>query len=162
MSKQWMAVYTKPRNEKKVLERLNLMGVECYCPMQTRLKQWSDRVKKVTEPLISSYVFVKVTEKERELVLQDVAVRNFVFWLGKPAIIKEEEIERLKYINQDGELVESINLKEFKRGDKVRLIKSGFENTNGVLQKIGRQKVSVLLESIGLIVEISKMNVEKA
>ena len=162
MSKQWMAVYTKPRNEKKVIERLSLMGVECYCPMQTRLKQWSDRVKKVTEPLISSYVFVKVSEKDRELVLQDIAVRNFVFWLGKPAIIRNEEIERLKYINKDGELVESINLKEFKRGDKVRLIKSGFENTNGVLQKVGRQKVSVLLESIGLIVEISKMNVEKA
>ena len=162
MSKQWMAVYTKPRNEKKVIERLSLIGVECYCPMQTRLKQWSDRVKKVTEPLISSYVFVKVSEKDREMVLQDIAVRNFVFWLGKPAIIRNEEIERLKYINQDGELVESINLKEFKRGDKVRLIKSGFENTNGVLQKVGRQKVSVLLESIGLIVEISKMNVEKA
>lgn len=162
MSKQWMAVYTKPRNEKKVIERLSLMGVECYCPMQTRLKQWSDRVKKVTEPLISSYVFVKVSEKDRELILQDIAVRNFVFWLGKPAIIRNEEIERLKYINKDGELVESINLKEYKRGDKVRLIKSGFENTNGVLQKVGRQKVSVLLESIGLIVEISKMNVEKA
>lgn len=162
MSKQWMAVYTKPRNEKKVIERLSLMGVECYCPMQTRLKQWSDRVKKVTEPLISSYVFVKVSEKDREMVLQDIAVRNFVFWLGKPAIIRNEEIERLKYINKDGELVESINLKEFNRGDKVRLIKSGFENTSGVLQKVGRQKVSVLLESIGLIVEISKMNVEKA
>ncbi len=162
MSKQWMAVYTKPRNEKKVIERLSLMGIECYCPMQTRLKQWSDRVKKVTEPLISSYVFVKVSEKDREMVLQDIAVRNFVFWLGKPAIIRNEEIERLKYINKDGELVESINFKEFKRGDKVRLIKSGFENTNGVLQKVGRQKVSVLLESIGLIVEISKMNVEKA
>jgi hypothetical protein len=42
----WFALYTKPRFEKKVTERLQQLGIEVYCPMITQLKQWSDRKKK--------------------------------------------------------------------------------------------------------------------
>ena len=59
----WFAVYTKSRNEKKVYERLIDEGYEAYLPLQKRLKQWSDRKKWVEEPLLRSYVFVKINRE---------------------------------------------------------------------------------------------------
>jgi transcription antitermination factor NusG len=59
----WSAIYTRSRNEKKVAERLNASGIKVYCPTQTTLKQWSDRKKKVTEPIFKSYVFVQYKDE---------------------------------------------------------------------------------------------------
>ena len=56
----WFALYTRPKNEKKVTEQLVKLGIEVYCPLVTQVKQWSDRKKKVATPLISSYVFVNI------------------------------------------------------------------------------------------------------
>ena len=66
----WYVIYTKPRNEKKVADRLKHLGIDVYCPMITMIKQWSDRKKKVQIPLLNSYVFVNLNEKDRELVFQ--------------------------------------------------------------------------------------------
>ena len=64
----WFALYTKPHNEIKVAEKLLSMGIEAYCPTIVVEKQWSDRKKKIQQPLLNSYVFVKVNEKERGVV----------------------------------------------------------------------------------------------
>ena len=84
---EWFALYTKPRNEKKVAENLAALGIEVYCPLVTTIKQWSDRKKKVESPLIPSYVFVKIEEANRKEVFQVSGVVQYVFWLGKPAKI---------------------------------------------------------------------------
>ena len=93
----WYAIYTKPRNEKKVTETLNSMGIEAYCPMVTSIKQWSDRKKKVTAPVLPSYVFVKIEEQKRNEVFQVAGIVRYVYWLGKPAIIRAIEIEALQH-----------------------------------------------------------------
>lgn len=158
----WMAVYCKSRNEKKVVQRLTDQGYEAYCPMQTRKKQWSDRIKTVTEPIISSYVFVKCTEAQRIDVLQDPGILNFVFYLGKPAIIRDQEMDKLMYImGEQSKTLGNILLSNFKTGDKVRLLKQGFTDLEGVLQKVEKHKVSVLIESIGLVISLAKTHVEK-
>ena len=59
---QWFALYTRPKAEKKVEERLSLAGFDSFLPLQTVIKQWSDRKKKVEIPLINSYVFVKTNK----------------------------------------------------------------------------------------------------
>ena len=65
----WYVLYTKPRQEKKVTDSLNAIGVEAYCPLVTVIKQWSDRKKKVQIPLINSYVFVNI-EWSLQILLQ--------------------------------------------------------------------------------------------
>ena len=79
--KKWYAVYTKPRWEKKVFERLQNEQMEAYCPQNRVRKQWSDRIKWVEEPLFKSYVFVKVAEEEMTRVRMVNGVVNFVYWL---------------------------------------------------------------------------------
>jgi len=64
----WYAVYTKSRMEKKVSLRLEEAGIESYCPVTKRKKQWSDRKKIVEEVLFRSYVFVNIDLVTQEKV----------------------------------------------------------------------------------------------
>ena len=118
----WYAIYTKPRNEKKVADKLEAIGIEAYCPTITTTKQWSDRKKKVTTPVLPSYVFVKITETRRNEVFIVPGVVRYVFWLGQPAIIRQAEIDQLReYLAQDYTKVIQTALQ---RGDKL-IIPSG-------------------------------------
>jgi len=149
MSKTWMAVYTKPRSEKKVAERLEKAGIEVYCPLQTVIKQWSDRKKKIKIPVFPSYVFVHVGESERLTVLSDAGVMNFVFWLGKPAVIREEEIEVIKeYLERRNNNVEVV-------GDEVLITQGIFEGTKGKIKHLFDNKTVLVIESIGITITIS-------
>ena len=64
IEKKWYALYTRSRSEKKVLIELQYAQIEAYLPLVTRLKMWSDRKKKVEEPLFRSYIFVYIDERE--------------------------------------------------------------------------------------------------
>ena len=152
-TKVWRAVYTKPRNEKKVAERLEQQGIEVYCPVQTTLKQWSDRKKKVSVPVFPSYVFLHVNAKESDTVLQDPSVLNYVYWLGKPAIIREDEIESIRSFlteNMDRPL-EIVNYRE---GENVEIFTGPFKGHKGTIDKIKTGKLSLLIESLGMLIRV--------
>ena len=98
---KWYAVYTKPRWEKKVASLLDEKNITHYCPLNKTLRQWSDRKKTVLEPLFKGYVFVQVAETKKWELLTINGIVNYVHWLGKPAIIKDEEIETIrKFLNE--------------------------------------------------------------
>src|ERR1700743_815235 len=89
-------------------------GMEAYCPLNKVRKKWSDRMKWVEEPLFKSYVFVKVSEEEMSRVRMVVGVVNFVYWLGKPALVRDKEIESIrKFLYEYRDVrVEQLDLKE--------------------------------------------------
>lgn len=159
--KKWMAVYTKPRNEKKVADRLTKAGVENYLPMHEQLRKWSDRYKKVKVPIISSYVFVKVAETERSLVLQDHGVLNFVFWLGKPALLKEEEINRIKYFLKEAGPTDEIRVESIEKGEDVIVSAGPFQGERGFVQSSGGKTYSIILYGLGVQITLSKLNIER-
>lgn len=129
--KKWFALYTKPRHEFKAEMQLSDMAIETYLPKVTTLKQWSDRKKKVTEPLIRGYIFVKADEKERYQSLQAKAVLNCVAFKGKPAAIPEDQIESLrKMIEGKSELFIS---NQIQVGTKVKVTAGPFEGVEGVV-----------------------------
>ena len=94
--KKWYALYTKPRWEKKIDSVLVRKGIESWCPLQKVERQWSDRKKVIEDPLFKSYVFVHIDPSERTKVLSTDGVLNFVHYLGKPAVIKDEEVATIK------------------------------------------------------------------
>src|SRR6476646_1947607 len=100
-NRKWLAVYTKPRWEKKIDRLLIETGIESYCPLNKVHRKWSDRMKMVEEPLFKSYVFVHVNPEEEKKVREVNGVLNFVYWLGKPAVIRQKEIERIKRFLND-------------------------------------------------------------
>jgi transcription antitermination factor NusG len=158
--KKWMAIYTKPRNEKVVNERLLGIGIETYLPLHETIRQWSDRKKKVKMPLFTSYVFVKVNETERLKVLKENGVLNFVFWLGKPAIIQQIEIDKIRYflkeaVNQD------IITENISRGEDA-IVSSGLMKGQKVeILDSDKKEYFVNIHSLGVRLRISKLDVEK-
>lgn len=159
--RKWMAVYTKPRNEKTVNDRLISIGIETYLPLQEVVRQWSDRKKKVKIPLFTSYVFVRVNEKQRNDVLKDYGVLNFVFWLGKPAIIQDHEIERIRYFLKEAG-TDEIVVEQLQPGDKALINSGQFKDEKVLVLSSEKKEYFVILESLGVRLRVSKLDVERA
>ncbi|MFQ5710087.1 MAG: transcription termination/antitermination NusG family protein, partial [bacterium] len=86
-SSHWYALYTRPRFEKKVDLLLQEKGLESYLPLHTVLRRWSDRWKKVEEPLFSCYVFVRILLSQRIHAVQTDGVVRIVSFTGTPSPI---------------------------------------------------------------------------
>lgn len=147
VSKIWYVVYTKPRNEKKVAESLNNLGIESYCPTMVTIRQWSDRRKKVKIPMFNSYVFVKTDQSDYEKIRRNPGVLNFVYWLGKPATVREEEIKAIKRITQDGTeiLVESQNIR---KGDMVKIKEGPFKGLYGEVEDSTPNRLALYIQQL--------------
>lgn len=95
--KSWYVLYVNSRAEKKVAERLRQEGREVFCPVKTEWRQWSDRRKKVEVPYFRSYVFARFSfGEERLALLQTPGVVRILFWLGRPAVIRDEEMAEIQ------------------------------------------------------------------
>ena len=154
---KWHVLYTKPRHEIKALERLAQNGFEIYCPMKTTLKQWSDRKKKVSEPLLPSYIFIKTTDKEREIPLKDPSVLNYIFWLGKPAIIRESEIDTLKGIINK-EKVQEFEIRKLKIGSEIVINKGQIQSKNAIVKTVSNNYVTAELKELGITIVLKKID----
>ena len=146
----WHAVYVKSRTEKKAQAELQFMEIETFLPLQRKLRQWSDRKKWVETPLISGYLFVKVSRKEYDKVLQSNYTACYVRFEGKAAIIPDNQIEYLKLmLKQDNSEIE-ITREKLKPGQMIEVVAGPFIGLKGKLQKIrGKNKVAIELEQLG-------------
>ena len=151
VAKKWLVVYTKPRWEKKVHTSLVKKGIEAYCPLNKVRRKWSDRMKTIEEPLFKSYVFVKVEDAEMTEVRFVDGVLNYVYWNGKPAIVREEEIIEIKNFMSEYEDVEVTSI-ERKPADAVVLNTGVMMGATGrVLRVMGNNTVEVRIDSLGFI-----------
>jgi transcription antitermination factor NusG len=96
-SKKWFVIYTKPRTELKVSQRLSVLGVENYTPTRMEIRQWSDRKKKITLPLLPSMVLVNIHEKEVNKVFEVIGVVRYLFENQKRAEVSNKEVLAMKY-----------------------------------------------------------------
>ena len=149
----WYVVYTKPKWEKKVAEQLRNKGIECYCPLITQVRQWSDRKKKVEVPLFNSYVFVQLPDSDRNLVFQSVGVVRYLFWLGKPAIVRDEEISIIKKWLNPAEC-NDVSVISFEVGDAIQLDSGPFSNHKAIVKEVTNTHYVMVLESLGCVLKM--------
>ncbi|SEO50572.1 Transcription antitermination factor NusG [Flavobacterium sp. CF108] len=149
----WYVIYTKPKWEKKVAERLTEIGIECYCPLVTKIKQWSDRKKKIEMPLFNSYVFIQLPDSERNSVFEIAGVVRYLFWLGKPAIVRDEEINIIKNSLKASNIADASVL-PFHVGDKIKLESGAFNNQSAIVQEVSNTHYILVLESLGCVLKI--------
>ena len=160
MEKKWYAVYTKPRWEKKVDKLLTEKGIESYCPLQKIQRQWSDRKKIVEEPLFKSYVFVRIPDAEQTALRKVNGVVNYVYWMGKPAVVKDREIEVIKKFLDEYENVQ-VEPVEVHINNKVHIKSGVLMDKEATVLSVMKNKVKVVIESIGfsLVANIDKSKV---
>jgi len=145
----WYAIYTKPRSEKKVFQRMLDHDIEAFLPLVKTIRQWSDRKKTVQVPLISSYVFVYMPEKDLAKTLPIPGTVNVLKHLGKPAKIRDVEIENLRILSGTGDKYEVEDCKRLIEGDVVEVEKGPFTGLIATCEKkCGNHRVIVKIDSL--------------
>ena len=126
--KTWFALYTKPRSEFKASQQLARVEVEHYLPTITRLKQWSDRKKKVTEPLIRGYIFIHANENQRLASVEQPSIVRCIFDGGHPASIPDWQIDNIrKMLSLKSEIIVYNGIVS---GTKVKIKNGPFEGSS--------------------------------
>jgi len=149
---KWFVLYTKPQQELKVAERLEKIGIQTYCPYREEVRQWSDRKKKILVPLLKSYVFVRLDNKDRAIVFDVPGAVRYLFWLGKPAIALDKEIVALK--ESLALPYQLIRVDNYRTGQRIIIPSGPFKDNEGKIVKISPKYVTVVLEQLGFLVTL--------
>jgi transcription antitermination factor NusG len=157
---RWYVVYTKPRWEKKVAGLLEKKELEHYCPLNKVVRQWHDRKKTLMEPLFTSYVFVRATPKQHSYIKAIPGVVNFIHWLGRPAVVRDEEIQSVKdFLGEHNSVaVEKISVSLH---DTVKIVRGPFMHQEGKIIQVTNNTVKIELPSMGyaLVAKVSRAHI---
>lgn len=163
LKKTWYALYVRSRWEKKCAQQIEENGYTVYLPLIKTLRQWSDRKKMVEIPLISSYVFVNVNEKEYYNILETPGVVSYVTFEGKAAPIRESQIDIMRNAIEGNLKIEAVD-RILKSGQKVKIISGPLKGNEGeYIETAHKSNFIISLSNIGfsLTVEINADDVIK-
>ena len=156
--KFWHALYVRSRCEKKVLSQLEDMGIQAYLPLISKVKQWSDRLKKVQEPLFKSYVFVFSNDKQYISILNVYGVVKFVCFEKEAVVVPENQILAIKkFVSEyeNGEEYKMNNDEELKVGQMVRIINGPMKGLTGRLDTIrNKRHLIVYIDVVGQCIPV--------
>ena len=154
MEKKWFVVYTRPQQELKVARELSAMGITNYCPTITLLKQYSDRKKKVTRPLLSSYVMVELEENQRNRVFSCSGIVRYLFFLGKPVVVSANQINLMQdHLNG---VYNDFKVTTLSVGDSHTITEGPFSGVTGKVVETDNTKVKLELTSLGMSITLKK------
>ena len=161
-TKSWIALYTRPRSEKKVRDYLNSIGIENYLPVQYQLRQWSDRKKLVEVVVIPMVIFVTIEKPEAFSIPSNPLILRPVYQMGrdkKPALIPDSQIAQLKFILGQSDYPVTFDSTIFKVNDKVRVVRGPLMGLTGEIVNCD-DKYLELAVPIG-IRGAARLNIEK-
>ncbi len=111
--------------------------------------------------MFKSYIFVQVDETEHTDVRRVLGVINFVYWNGKPAVVKDKEIQAIKAFLNEHENV-MITPLEIAVGQKVKIIAGPLMDNEAQVLDVNRKTVKVAINSLGyqLVAYIDKTKID--
>lgn len=149
----WFVAYVRMHHERKIADSLSQMGIENFVPVQTQMRKWSDRMKKVDVVLIPMVVFVHATEEERKQTFVLAALRFYLSVKGTYKVVKipDEQMQRFKFMVDYSDEAISFNPDCFAEGDRIRVVKGPLTGLTGILVgKGGKSKIAVQLDLLGM------------
>jgi transcriptional antiterminator RfaH len=149
----WYVLYTKSRTEKSVAKALRERDIEVYCPLIKTKRKWSDRFKIVEEPLFRSYCFVNLEEHEQSRVYGVRGFVRYLFWMKKPAIVRDSEILIIKRMLNEIQSSD-IRVKAFTSADRVKIKSGCFTDVEGNVVSQQGKTLTVFMESLQMVVRV--------
>jgi transcriptional antiterminator RfaH len=152
---KWYPVYTHSRAEKTAYTALANKGIEVYLPLQRSLRQWSDRKKWVEEPLLKSYLFVKITERAQADVLMTKGVSRFIYFSGRITSMPNRQIDDLKLLMASSLELE-VTEENLQPGEKIKIKGGPLKGLTGEIITYRSQKqLLIRLENLGCSIVLS-------
>lgn len=146
---RWFAVYTRYKREKLVAGRLAQKGIQVYLPLQQFTRRYVRKVKQVELPLISCYLFTRITKAEYVPVLETPDVVKFVRFSKNLIAIPDREIQIIQRVV--GEAVEvEVTPAQYTPGDTVEIIGGQLTGLRGtLLRKDSDKNFLIELDTLG-------------
>jgi transcription antitermination factor NusG len=152
----WFVLYTSPRAEKQVAQRIKQQGMECWLPLHLCPRTWSDRIKMVEVPLFHSYIFVKCLEDQLYAMLKIYGVSRIVYYNGKPAVIRQQEIDAIK------DFLQQSAYHPLLVGDEAEILVGLMKHVSGKVKRINKSCIVLYLEQLGATVIVNLEHVAPA
>ena len=151
----WHAVYLRSRTEKKVYDEILNKGIECYLPLKSTKRIWSDRVKLISEPILPGYIFVRVSYAEYYDVLVINGVLRYVCFDNKPAVVSDYQINLLKlFVEHLNDKIE-VSTERIKKGNFVKIISGPLMNVVGeVMETRGKRHLLLRFDQLGYTLQV--------
>lgn len=138
----WYVLYTSPRAEKQVRDKIMARGIKCWLPLHKSPRIWSDRIKIVEMPLYSSYVFVYCQEVQLRELLLVYGVSRIIYYNEKPASIRQEEIDAIENFLKQAEG------RQLYIGEEVEILCGAMKHVSGKIKKIKKNHLVLHVEQI--------------
>ena len=153
--KQWYALYTKLRAEKRVVVALQQYGIETFYPT---IQSNSNGQKHEIVALFPGYLFMRANLKEENTAHWRwvPGVRNVVTYGDWPVALPDTMIDALKRETEQRDVVGPSATHNFRDGDVVRIMEGPFAEMLAIFEgpTTADQRVTVLLEFMGRLCRI--------
>ena len=163
--KRWLAVYVKMHHEKKVRDHLTSLNIENFLPVQTEIRHWSDRKKKIERVLIPMMIFVNVNSEEQQTVIRVPSVIRYLVLKGEhqPSVIPDSQMQSFKFMLDKSDNQVNFTSSYFKPGEKVRITKGSLTGLEGEMVQVeGNTKIVIRIDQLGCaVVELNASYVER-
>lgn len=119
------------------------------------MRQWSDRKKKVELPLFNSYLFVRISKGEYYEVLNTPGAVKYIYFEGKAAVMRDNQIESIKQLIGSDFSFEIVN-KILPVGAKVTITKGALMGLEGeIVEYKGSYRTCIRIDQINRSVLIN-------
>ena len=158
---RWYVAYVGTRAEKAVRNRLISLGYEAYAATQWEIHVWQNgRKKKVERPVITQYVFIRLTERQRAVVMTMPEIHYFLvnkagavneYGRHLPAVIPDSQMQMLQRMLGQSESAVRFATSGFAIGDTVRILGWG-DNLQGHVVRISGDRsryIGIRLDQLG-------------
>ena len=157
-NRQWYALWTRSRHEKRVREQLERKAIDVFLPTIVKWSRWKDRKKQVEWPLFPGYCFAYFDAADRLPVLTCDGVVQIVGVEGVPSPIPASELDSIRQLVESELLYDPCPL--IKEGETVKVVSGPLKGVVGRLQRKGAHARLVL--SVALIGQAVSVEVDAA
>lgn len=153
---QWHVIHTKVREEFRALENLQNQGFEVFLPTCQAQKKSQGKIKLVTEPLFSRYLFIRLSDVSSNwFPIRSTRGVTSLLRFGistDPVVIPDPIIDCLR---QRCTLEEPLH-ELFKPGEILEIIDGPFKGLFGFFEKLqtlpdGLSRALLLIEVLGSV-----------
>lgn len=154
---KWFVLYTTPRAEKQVEQRIVAEGTEVYLPLHLSPRKWTDRVKMVEVPLFSSYIFVKTHRAHLYNLVRLPGIARILYFQGEPAVLRDSEIDAIRRFLE----IARGKACSFEVDEVVKVAIGPLAGSFGKIKTVKGKYVVLLLNKLGLYARVAKDQIVK-
>jgi len=154
----WYVLMTIGGQEERAKRHLEHYNQTVFCPMI--YPDPKSKLKKKAMPLFKNYIFIRM--KQDAIWTDPINTRGVLKWVTGtdryPSRIPDKIIDSLMF--QEMKSLNNPIPKEYKAGEKVKILTGVFAGFEGIYQKPAGQREAILLQAVGRVVEFPKECVE--